>query len=377
MHKRSFGWISIKIHNEIKCLKVLTYDPPHALSLREINKRIFIAVTPACLAIALLHVYLVENPTYNAGTFGWVQTGFASEWSERIGPNNQAKTLQDLKFPLIPPAVMQKLSVNEMDSGTVHINEKDTDKVFILNVVGGSQTPKEKKFVPLFLTFGLGTQILFVAFMTWFAVKIILIFIWIIAGVRRNLAQAKPGRVIRLRFNDELKRLGLRAFDRLYDFSLGLVCLGSGIIIAQMIQNQAKGAAHGSTLLGLFMTAVLTWGLFVVIIAMPCGVLLRYCSLVKDKECTRLNIAIREEESKPRPDAGAIDRLSKQRALASVQTPWPKGDTAFKVLVAMITVLLGVWLVPTIAFNIPLIKDYAKLAMDVVQSLTSILCTSK
>src|SRR6516165_2141860 len=27
MHKRSFGWISIKIHNEIKCLKVLTYDP--------------------------------------------------------------------------------------------------------------------------------------------------------------------------------------------------------------------------------------------------------------------------------------------------------------------------------------------------------------
>src|SRR5262245_47113199 len=34
MRKRSFGWITIKIYNEIKGLKVPTYD----LSLDEINK---------------------------------------------------------------------------------------------------------------------------------------------------------------------------------------------------------------------------------------------------------------------------------------------------------------------------------------------------
>lgn len=366
-------------------ITTISHEPssPAPLTLiADRNRRLFTSksLLLSVVAIPLVVVFGGELTSLHDRTIGWVQAPHISE----------------LKSLLLSSTKIKGINLTPV------CGETPCDPR-IIETHGGPREPREHVYFWIFLVLQLFIQSAFIALALWVAVKLIFILnqlaealqsayltldgrapfevlgrpprpaiTWTqkllaklnLHKIKQNPKHSRNLLKLDLQFNDRgAKRFGLACLDTVYDTGLMMGFVIAIALCLQRTSNLAKGTTfwtdHNYKLIGQLLTLAASPVLLVAILAAPAMIFFYYT--YRAKSTTLVNL---KTKYAPSPTLEQSDEIE----LARQQSPWPKGDWAFYVLVSLTVVTL---LLP-FGYEAPFLGEMGKGIGSLLNSLTQI-----
>jgi len=305
--------------------------------------------------IVLFVITLVAVPEYRGlhrVAFGWVQALYVeSRQGATLSPlQDQDNREQRISLPRIEKLMKSNpgcaVQVLKVERGSVGRNRGDRVIPFAI-----------------FLAVALGLQVVFVAYVLLFAVKIIFLFVLLI----RSLLNGPNQRIrLELDFEDENRQFGLSGLDLIYNSFLTMVALQAFTFLLARLANIPKGSsffsgAAGWELVGqavLFAVAFLALAL---LIGGPVIVGARLLQTVVEERLKKIDAemeALKREISRRRDLRikqelqTELRSLQMRKELAQQQRPWPRKNSLYRKLLLASFLLLFILPIGIEAFGL-------------------------
>jgi hypothetical protein len=250
------------------------------------NRRVFRAVTPTIAVLALLFVAVPELARRHDHAFGWVQADQAGTY---VGARYD-DLKRDGKIGEVPALATCVGCVVRVAA--------------VFNRTESFQPPTTPRF-RVFLLLALGHQVIFTAFASWIAAKV-LFFFWMLSTALVGRASHGMRLVPDFADTDDF-RFGLGRLDNIYYALLWAIALGGVGLSLQAAANVTKGTYFlgdpSPALFGQAVTLLVLLTVFAVVLLTPVCVFLFLNVRAVDGELARLSAARQALEARLR-DAG-------------------------------------------------------------------------
>jgi hypothetical protein len=200
------------------------------------------AVGLSIVGFAILYRVTDEGKTFNPHSFGYVQSVFANEWEK--DPATKLAILsknRELLDTLVKRNPQVETALNEARDGRLN----QLDSMIHLKVgLGGSKTDTQKACYLAFILLNLATQMFFVAYATWWGIKVFTILVCSFRAVLRGLGTLASNGLAAItpNFRDGNRRFGLGVFDDLWTYSLWYAFFVSLHFVLHHATNMTKGS---------------------------------------------------------------------------------------------------------------------------------------